>query len=107
MFTSPINNGIPGAPTRILNNKNLQENTTIEDLQFYNFIVSITLIVPTVVVLRVTKTAAERQNNTLFLCSVDRASQYIRVIKTNLMHSASSVYFVNHSLYWHSEDRAS
>jgi len=31
----------------------------------------------------------------LLLCSVDRASRYIRVMKTNLMHYLSSVYFVN------------
>jgi hypothetical protein len=29
------------------------------------------------------------------LCSVDRASRYIRVMKTKLMHCLSSVYFVN------------
>ena len=31
----------------------------------------------------------------LFLCSVHRVSQYICVIKTNLMHYLSSGYFVN------------
>jgi len=34
-----------------------------------------------------------------FLCSVDRASQYIRVVKTNLMHYLSTVYFVNQPLH--------
>jgi len=30
-----------------------------------------------------------------FLCSVDHASRYSRVMKTNLRHYLSSVYFVN------------
>jgi hypothetical protein len=33
------------------------------------------------------------------LCFVDRASRYIRVLKTNLMHYLSSVYLVNQSLH--------
>jgi hypothetical protein len=33
------------------------------------------------------------------LCMVDRASRYIRVMKTNLMHCLTSVYFVNEPLY--------
>ena len=33
------------------------------------------------------------------LCFVDPASRYIRVIKTNLMHNLSSVYFVNQPLH--------
>jgi len=33
--------------------------------------------------------------NMFFLCFVDRASRYIRIMKTNLMHYLSSVYFVN------------
>jgi len=38
------------------------------------------------------------------LCFVDRASRYIRLTKTNLMHYLSSVYFVNEPLHlklWH------
>jgi hypothetical protein len=34
-----------------------------------------------------------------YLCSVDRASRYIRVMKPNLMHYLSSVYFVNQPLH--------
>jgi len=34
----------------------------------------------------------------VILCFVDRASRYIRVIKTNLTHYLSSVYFVNQPL---------
>jgi len=34
-----------------------------------------------------------------FKCSVDRASRYIRAIKTNLMHYLSSDYFVSQSLH--------
>jgi len=34
-----------------------------------------------------------------FLCYVDRASRYICVIKSNLMHYLSSVYFVNQHLH--------
>jgi hypothetical protein len=34
-----------------------------------------------------------------FLRVVDRAFRYIHVIKTNLMHYLSSVYFVNQPLY--------
>jgi len=34
-----------------------------------------------------------------FLCLVDRASPYICVIKTNLLHYLSSVYFVNQPLH--------
>jgi len=33
------------------------------------------------------------------LCFVDRASRYIFVIKTNLIHYLSSVYFVNQTLH--------
>jgi hypothetical protein len=33
------------------------------------------------------------------LCSVDRASRYIRVMTTNLMHYLSSVYSVNQPLH--------
>jgi len=33
------------------------------------------------------------------LCSADRASRYIREVKTNLMHYLSSVYFVIQPLY--------
>jgi hypothetical protein len=40
------------------------------------------------------------QHKTLpFLCSVDHASRYIYVIKTNLMQYLSSVYFVNQPLH--------
>jgi len=35
----------------------------------------------------------------LYVCFVGRASRYIRVMKTNLMHYLSSVYFVNQPLY--------
>jgi len=34
-----------------------------------------------------------------FLCSVDRASRYIRVKKTNLIYYVSSVYFVTQPLH--------
>jgi hypothetical protein len=34
------------------------------------------------------------------LCFVDRASQYICVMKTNLMHYLSSVYFVSQPLHF-------
>ena len=34
-----------------------------------------------------------------FLCFVDRSSRYIRVMKTNLMHCLSSVYFVSQPLH--------
>jgi len=35
----------------------------------------------------------------IILCFVDRAYRYIYVIKTNLMHYLSSVYFVNQPLH--------
>jgi len=35
----------------------------------------------------------------IILCFVDRASRYICVIKTNLMHYLSSVYFINQPLH--------
>jgi hypothetical protein len=38
-------------------------------------------------------------NSLRILCFIDRASRYIRVIKTNLMHYLSSVYFVNQPLH--------
>jgi len=38
------------------------------------------------------------EKNSLF-CFVDRASQYARVMKTNLMHYLSSVYFVSQPLH--------
>jgi hypothetical protein len=37
--------------------------------------------------------------NSLFLCFVDRASPYIRIMKTNLMNYLSSVYFVHKPLH--------
>ena len=37
--------------------------------------------------------------NAYILCSVDRASRYIRVMKTNSMHYLSSVYFVSQPLH--------
>ena len=33
------------------------------------------------------------------LCFIDRASRYIRVMKTNLMYCLSVVYFVDQTLY--------
>ena len=33
------------------------------------------------------------------LCFVDRASRYIRVMKTNSMHSLSSVYFISQLIH--------
>jgi len=35
----------------------------------------------------------------IFLYFVDRASRYIHVMKTNLMHYLSSVYFINQTLH--------
>jgi len=35
-----------------------------------------------------------------FSCFVDRASRYISVMKTNLMHCFSSVYVVNQSIHF-------
>jgi len=35
----------------------------------------------------------------IFLCFVDCASRYIRVMKTNLLHYLSSVYFVSQPLH--------
>ena len=43
-------------------------------------------------------TAIEITVDTFFLCPVHLASRYIRVIKTNLMHYLSSVYFVSQPL---------
>jgi hypothetical protein len=41
----------------------------------------------------------DKEDITIFLCFVDLASRYIYVIKTNLMHYLSSVYFVNQPLH--------
>jgi hypothetical protein len=40
------------------------------------------------------------KKETRFLCSVDRASRYISVIKTHLMHYLSSVYFLNQPVHF-------
>ena len=41
----------------------------------------------------------DRADCSFFLCFVDRASWYISVIKTNLMHCLSSVYFISWPLH--------
>jgi len=46
----------------------------------------------------VNDTVCASTTNTI-LCFADRASRYICVIKTNLMHNLSSVYIVNQLLY--------
>jgi hypothetical protein len=43
--------------------------------------------------------AGPATDNALFHFFVDRASRYIRAMKTNLMHYYSSVYFVNQPLH--------
>ena len=47
----------------------------------------------------VTSVSDYRYISKWILCSVDRASRYIYVIKTNLMHHLSSVYFVSQPLH--------
>jgi hypothetical protein len=71
-------------------------NRKLSQLPFWYY------IIPSVVRSSLVRnTARSGQGHIEFLCFVERASRYIYVIKTNLMHYLSSVYFVNQPLQFH------
>jgi len=88
--------------TRRINIKRLAteiENTVVDQSSVFNCIADVISETKQSIKLKIQKynkiyETMKRQ----ILCFVDRASRYICVIKTTLVHYLSSVYFVNHPL---------